>query len=329
MGSNIVVSCLVVIWCIACMVRSQPSSRMLKCISRDYSFSLDFGTNLTTQLPQLATDYYNGAAVFIHEKRYVYACGGYLVPGNTNTNICRRREVTDNAGAWTVVDPLPVAVRDPAAAVIESTSQVILTGGITGSVSNGAYRFDGVGWSTLPNILQARHKHISVAWQDTVYVIAGYDSSATQLRHCEKLVNGFWVAAPSLALPKLQGTAVADGNFIYVAGQSNNLINLERLDASLSSSTWVRYTYFSLGNPFETLAYFSMFSYVLNDKYYLIYGYPGTTAELWSCNKNAITTQTLTQEGSMQRGLDPKCAGDMIPISSTSTSTSQSSSPSS
>merc|ERR1711915_86613 len=91
-------------------------------------------------------------------------------------------------GHATVMNPLPEVNRYFACTNIEN--MIYISGGY---VNNNVWQYDGIRWTKLPSLLQARSGAALVALDDTLYVLGGkVGTNWAKIRTVEKLVGNHW-----------------------------------------------------------------------------------------------------------------------------------------
>ena len=209
----------------------------------------DITTGQYIAMPKLnvARGYSPGAVVIQHaQQSRIYVFGG--LTDTLQSDTCEFIDVGDTQ--WTLLEARMYIPRIYAYAVVLDAISIVLCGGYMGDASQ-TNRCEVLDLTThkfasFPDMLEARHGHGGVHYNDTIVIIGGYSKPVDSLRTCEQFIPaiGKWTPFAPLVNGRHGAAAAVLHDNIYVVG-GYKLESIEVYDGSV----WSIVTSFPLSSP--------------------------------------------------------------------------------
>jgi hypothetical protein len=205
-----------------------------------------------------------GGCAFAFYNGYIYCVGGFVTGGSTISTAQYAKVNTDGTLTWSTTTALPVTVGNHSGAAYGGYMFVISGGGAGNSANVYAAPINSNGtlgtWTLQTNNLNtSRNQEGLVAFNGRLYVIGGATSGSNYLTSVERSTIDTTPATAATVLGSFSTTTslntargnqfgiTVSGGYVYVAGGSNNVgdintVEFAKFNSTGSLGTWNTYT---------------------------------------------------------------------------------------
>jgi serine/threonine-protein kinase PknK len=199
------------------------------------------------------------SAAFLHDEQ-VLAIGGDL-----NGTLSRDVLTYNLNTGWITSTPMHVARKWHSTVTYQAPdrSRLYAIGGVqTPNVLDVVEEFDGTVWAVAPSLLQARHNHAAVAYNNTLFVLGG-NGNRTILSSVEAFDGVVWSLAPPMSTPRNGLGAAVFQNKLYAVGGNSGVATFLSSVEVFDGSSWAPAPSMATNRTYHGVAVFQGYLYAV------------------------------------------------------------------
>jgi hypothetical protein len=163
---------------------------------------------------------------------YIFTAMGYSSGTNYNTH---QRGDYSGVLSWLTITSLPYTNYSGAGAH-DGTNFFVMGG--NSPASNLCYRWDGVSWTQMANMLTACGNIQAAYYTGKIYLPAGYNGSYLTTFQIYNIAGNSWSNGPALPIGQSGNGVTVCGNYLYSIGGGGSQTSVVRLDLTNPLATW-------------------------------------------------------------------------------------------